>query len=235
MLANRDEYLDRPTERIRYWKDKPNILAGRDLDKMGTWMGVSEQGRYAAVTNFRNPRLMKPDSKSRGKWVSHFLENQDTSLEKFPSSLGDIKSYNPGNLLFGDTHELWYLNNVDAQVKKLEPGIYGLSNSLLDTPWPKLESGKKLFSEMVSHEDLDENALYQMMTDQKKAPDHKLPRTGISMEMERKLSSRFIKIDNYGTRCTSLLTIDKDGLVNFSEKSYEQNSKLTYQFKIQTT
>ncbi len=151
VAANRDEEYERPTAPVHYWEDHPQILAGRDLKQMGTWMGVTREGRFSALTNYRSLSEMNAVGKrSRGELVGDFLKNQ-CAAGGIPSEVAENRNLYPGfNLLAGDKDELYYYSNIENKVKKLKPGIYGVSNHLLNTEWPKVKKGKEGLEEIVS-------------------------------------------------------------------------------------
>jgi uncharacterized protein with NRDE domain len=226
VAANRDEWRERPTARLHWWDGEPGIgdqddtrirryrfglaegdhaiLAGRDLKDGGTWMGVTRGGRFAAVTNFRDPKNVKPGAPSRGKLVSDFLSGGD-SAERYANALADgAAQYNGFNLLVGDASSLCYLSNRDAGARKLEPGVYGLSNGLLNEAWPKVEHAKsRLVAALPALP--DEAALWHLLGDDAAAPDEALPDTGVGLEWERILSPALIRTERYGTRSSAVL------------------------------
>jgi uncharacterized protein with NRDE domain len=221
MAANRDEFYERPSAPAEFWEDAPQVLAGRDLKEGGTWMGVDRQGRFAAITNYRDPAAFKTDATSRGKLVSNYLtgsQNADAYLESISRHLD---KYNGFNLICGDSTSLFICSNR-GEKKKLPPGIYGLSNRLLDNAWPKVVKGKKgLTAAMIYKGDELESTLFKILSDKKKAPDNRLPTTGIGIEWERLLSSIFIESPTYGTRSSTVLLIGKNGYIRFVEKVFD--------------
>jgi uncharacterized protein with NRDE domain len=150
IAANRDEYYERPTAGAAFWHDHPHILAGRDLECMGTWLGVTRGGRFAALTNFRDPRERKTDAPSRGRLVSDFLVTDNNPREYLKDVSRQAQRYNGFNLLVGDLDGVFYLSSREARVQELSPGIHGLSNHLLDTPWPKVARGKQRLQAALS-------------------------------------------------------------------------------------
>lgn len=219
LAANRDEFYARPTGEARWHGSKPNILAGVDHHAGGTWMGISECGKFAALTNYRNPADMQPHKASRGRLVKDFLTDGLTA----PSYAGILnetaEQYNGYNLIFGCMDSLNYYSNKTQETIPLGRGLYGLSNHLLDTPWPKVAKGKANLQNIISAPFKRED-LFHMLADSASAPDETLPETGVGIEKERMLSPMFIKSETYGTRCSTVLTIDKDGSVSFTERTY---------------
>lgn len=221
LLANRDEFWSRPAEKAHFWPDAPHVLAGRDLSAGGTWLGVSRQGKVAAVTNYREfPRRKAP--RSRGELVSRFLlgrEDPDSYLKGVISRQDEYSGY---NLLVGDLKGFSYHSNRlpdPHQAVPLGPGIYGLSNHLLDTPWFKVEKGKKVLQELLKRPPLSAQVLFQLLADQEKAPEEMLPASSFDRERERLHSSIFIRDEIYGTRCSTLVLVN-ERYVRFSERSY---------------
>jgi uncharacterized protein with NRDE domain len=221
VAANRDEFHARATAPAGFWQDHPRVLAGRDLTAGGTWMGTTRDGRFAALTNYRDPAHMRPEAPSRGKLVSDFLLGQD-SPENYLSQLdNDSQAYNGFNLLVGDRHSLAWYSNIDRQQRVLSPGVYGLSNELLDTPWPKVQAAKSDLSRALNALP-DDSALFRLLRDDKIYPDNALPRTGVSLELERMLSAAFIKSDTrqYGTRSSTVLIQSAHGRVSYDEQTW---------------
>jgi uncharacterized protein with NRDE domain len=231
VAANRDEFYRRPTAPIHYWVDDPTVLAGRDLEKMGTWMGVTTSGRFAALTNYRNPKEVTTGKQSRGEIVADALK-YDGDLKEYMQGLANRQQKYPGyNLLAGDEKELYYYSNIGQELQKLEPGIHGVSNHLLNTEWPKVERGKKGLSHIITEN--RKNLIEELMVLLQHADpalDESLPNTGVSLEWERLLSPLFIQSEHYGTRSSTVLLLSvkemeyvervfSDGEV--SERSYK--------------
>lgn len=220
LAANRDEFYVRPTAQAGFWDDAPNVLAGRDLKAGGTWLGVTKAGRFAAVTNYRERKTGNPVSTSRGKLVSGYLAGTlppDAYLQEVAAE-GHL--YRGFNLIAGDPDALGYYSNREGRMRPLEPGIYGLSNHVLDTPWPKVRTGKDRLAEILSTSDFSIEALFGLLTDETRAGDDALPDTGVGLEIERMLSSRFIKSETYGTRSSTVLLIDYENRVRFIERTF---------------
>lgn len=225
LAANRDEFYRRSAAPLDYWMDHPEILAGRDLQAGGTWLGISPAGRWGAVTNYRDPRITFTGASSRGELVTGFLKSAH-SAKTYLSELQERgHRYNGFNLLVDDSRELAYYGNRSKALQILRPGIYGLSNGLLDTPWPKVQKGKeKLARELDRRDIVNPESLLSLLKDAASAPDDQLPDTGVGLEWERRLSSLFIASADYGTRCSSILTISTDGNVAFSEFTWVENN-----------
>lgn len=221
VAANRDEFYKRKTAPARFWEDHPHILAGRDLEAGGTWMGMSKQGKISLVTNYRDLKNLKPVAPSRGHLVSDFLLNGDEPHEYGHKIAAKGQAYNGFNLVFGWPDELLYYSNYTGAVQRVPAGIHGLSNHLLNTPWPKVERGKAKFTSVLESTAIDATQLFDLLYNEDRAPDDQLPDTGIGLERERVLSSMFIKSPDYGTRCSTVLLIDRDNNVQFTERIYD--------------
>lgn len=218
LAANRDEFYERPTTVANWWDDYPDILGGRDLKAKGTWMGVDKQGRFSAVTNYRDLSNIREDAKSRGDLPVDFLRNGQASVAYTEEVLKNAQEYNGFNLLSMD-EEMTHISNYENKVNVLESGIYGLSNALLDTPWPKVEKVKTEFSNQIE-KDFNLRDLISVMQNEEVAPDEALPPTGLPLEMERAVSAMCIRTPNYGTCCSTAITVDYSGNVKFLEQSY---------------
>lgn len=221
VAANRDEFYERPTAAAGFWKESPALLAGRDLREGGTWMGVTRSGRFAAVTNYRDPRELRETRKSRGLLVKEYLEGGDPPLRYLGRVSHTGAAYNGFNLVAGNLREMAYYSNREGSARALGPGVYGLSNHLLDTPWPKVERSKAALFDMLSHDKpgLIEG-LFRVLADGYRPEDAKLPDTGVGLEWERLLSSAFIKSPAYGTRSSTVFLVDGEGGAHFIERSF---------------
>jgi uncharacterized protein with NRDE domain len=219
--ANRDEYYSRPTEPLAFWGDEPHVLAGRDLEGNGTWLGVARRGRFSAITNFRDSIPQIEAAPSRGLLVGNFLKGSQ-SPEGY---LGRIQArghrYNGFNLIAGDMTGLYYYSNRAPGVRNIKPGIHGLSNHFLDTSWPKISKGKAGLQAVLSGEnEIDPDAIFSILADRSFPPDQQLPATGVGLFRERMLSPLFISSPDYGTRSSSVLLIEQTGRVIFLERTF---------------
>lgn len=219
VAANRDEFFVRPTSPAAFWDEAPQVLAGRDLEAGGTWLGATRNGRFAALTNYRNPARMKQGAPSRGELVSRYLKGEQSAVAYLTELEAIADRYNGFNLLFGDLQELCCFSNCGEGERHLSPGIYGLSNHLLDTPWPKVARGKSALGAALQALP-DEAPLLALLRDDSVAPDEELPRTGVSQEWERLLSAAFVRAPDYGTRSASVLLRDRAGSVRFIEQGF---------------
>jgi uncharacterized protein with NRDE domain len=221
VAANRDEFYDRPTAPAEFWADAPSVLAGRDLKAGGTWLGVDQRGRLAAVTNYRQGERESPAPRSRGRLVSDFLTGNTGALEYIERVQSDADLYNGFNLIASDAGGLFYYSNRGGRVRTLAPGVYGLSNHLLDTPWPKVASAKSVFGTLLSGKSSElTERLFTLLSDRSQAADDLLPSTGVSHDWERLLSSAFIATEQYGTRSSTVLLVGRNGSILFIERSF---------------
>lgn len=208
IAANRDEYHARPTAAAAPWKDDPRIVAGRDLQSGGSWMGMTRAGRYALVTNYRDPMSIRPGAPSRGKLVEDFLRGAATPADYAAHVQAHGAAYNGFNLIVGDRDDAWYYSNRGGPAHALAPGVYALSNHLLDTPWPKLARTKAAFAAILRDSPApDVEALFDALGDRSVAPDAELPDTGVGLARERFLSSAFIVGLTYGTRSSTVMIL----------------------------
>ena len=220
LAANRDEFYARPSAPADFWSKHPHVLAGLDLKEKGTWLGVTKEGKFAAITNYRDPASWKAQAPSRGKLVSRFLTGLSGAGQYLKKISAQALQYNGFNLLLGDTDELFvYSNRGEAQ--RLSAGIYGLSNRLLDTPWPKVKRGKKLLKAALNKKGVElEEELFSLLADRHVPPDSQLPETGVNPEWEKILSPMFIASPVYGTRSSTILLIGKNKRVKLVEKVF---------------
>lgn len=222
VAANRDEWFRRPTAPAGFWPDAPEVFGGRDLEQKGTWLGITRGGRFAALTNYRDPANHRADAPSRGHLVSGFL-SVATTPEAYVAALApDAARYNGFGLLVGDGDSLCFYSNREGVIRALAPGIYGLSNHLLDEPWPKVRRGKAQLSDLLE-KGVDEERLLRLLDDTDIADDHELPATGVGLERERQLSAMRILAGGYGTRSSTALLVREDGDVRFVERSFSED------------
>jgi len=225
LAANRDEFRRRPAAAAQWWQDRPRLLAGRDLEAGGTWLGLTRDGQLAALTNYRDPVRNKTGAPSRGGLAVQVLESQEP-LDARLAQVGAVSDrYSPFNLLCTDGRQLGVFESVAGAARLLDPGIYGLSNHLLDTPWPKVERAKSGLTEALEALP-DETGLLALLRDEETAPDELLPRTGVSLEWERLLSSAFIRGPDYGTRSSNVIRIATDGRARFHEWRWHADGSL---------
>ena len=220
VAANRDEFYQRPTAPAAFWADNPDILAGRDLKEGGTWMGITTSGCFAALTNYRDPSSFKAEARSRGYLVKDYL-NSNMAPETYAADLVDGGSaYNGFNLLMGTCQSMYHYSNREQIIRKVPAGIHGLSNALLNTPWPKVSKGIKELSNLLQHDDIKAEQLFAMMADREQPDDQDLPRTGVSLEMERMLAPMFVISPNYGTCLTTVILVERNHNFQFWERTF---------------
>lgn len=225
VAANRDEYFRRPTAAAAFWEDRSRILAGRDLEAGGTWLGITPGGRFAALTNYRADR--KSDAPSRGKLVSGFLAGNAAPGDYLDAIAPRAGAYNGFSLLVGDAKSLLFLSNRGNGPTHVAPGVHGLSNHLLDTPWPKVEKGKAGLAALLKTA-FDPQAALALLDDSGRAPNDLLPSTGVSLEIEERLSAiRIPALGGYGTRSSTVLCIGERGEVDFRERSYREDGSVS--------
>lgn len=218
LAANRDEFFSRPAQSADWWSDQPNVFAGRDLEGGGTWLGVNRQGRFAALTNIRNGYEPSREKKSRGELVSNFL-SQDVSAHEYVEHVRATGAhYNGFNLIVGDDSTMyWVSNGGEGESQAIAPGIYGLSNGALDTPWPKVVRAKAQFASLLC-QGAPDDAYFEMLSDTTRAADSRLPDTGVSLELERMLSPICIESEHYGTRASSIVRLHAGGKAELNER-----------------
>ena len=220
VLANRDEFYARPTRAAHWWHDHPGVFGGRDLQAYGAWMGVNRQGRFAAVTNVREPDKKPVGKLSRGGLPRAFLTGTAAPADFLAAIEKQADEYAGFNLLVGDSSELWFYSNRQTGIRKIEPGIYGVSNGRFDQAWPKVSSGKLALKQALEKH-IEDDALIGIMSNEQRAADELLPSTGVPLEKERLLSSRFIKSADYGTRASSVVKYSSEYTIHFTEQNYD--------------
>jgi uncharacterized protein with NRDE domain len=227
VAANRDEYHARPAAPAAWWDE--GFLAGRDLKAGGTWLGVDRRGRFALLTNVRDPSRHDPGAPSRGALVTSLLTTSTPVSVALPALVHAGAAHNGFNLIAGDPGELLWGSNRAPAPMTLGPGIYGVSNHLLDTPWPKVTRTKDAFRRWCGGDagGNDPASVFLLLRDSERAPDAELPATGLSLERERMLSPPFIISADYGTRCSTVLTIDRDGNAHWIERSFDPAGRAT--------
>lgn len=237
LVANRDEFYERPTAAAHFWEDMPDLLAGRDLKAMGTWLGITKQGRFAALTNYRDPKQVQDGKKSRGAILTEYLGGHQSPEDFLHMLQGEREQYNGFNLVVGDADHLTYYSQREDRMEPLKPGTYSVSNASLLTPWPKVEKARTILHDYVTqHNHLSIDSLLEQLHDEGIAEDTRLPDTGVGLELERTLSPIFIRTPHYGTRSSTVLTISHDNEVDFTERTFQHgqyHNDVHFHFKIE--
>jgi uncharacterized protein with NRDE domain len=226
LAANRDEFHDRPSAPANWWPHAPDVLGGLDLRAGGSWLAVDRRGRLATVTNVRGDHMAPPEARSRGHLVRDFLVHGQQARGYLEQLRQQAHAYAPFNLLVADGQRLAYCASTTAEPIELEPGIYGLSNAALDTPWPKVQKLKRALTHAVQQADPVPH-LFQALKDGEPAEDDQLPDTGIELEWERRLSAPFIRSPRYGTRCSTVVLLRADGELRLSEQRFDTDGNRT--------
>lgn len=230
-LGNRDEFKNRKSMKAHFWEDDANIFAGRDLVACGTWTGVTRTGKIAFLTNYRQVPLNREVPKSRGELTENYLKGNDSPESYLKAVKNNKNLYAPFNLVVGTVDELWFYSNIEDKIKKVEPGVHGLSNALLDTPWYKVEKAKSRLKKMMTGK-LDVQAIFEILNDTEVPDDTSLPMTGIPLELERTLSSIHIDTPEYGTVFKTIILVKQNGELLFYETQERNTIESIMQFNI---
>ena len=225
LAANRDEFHARPSQDAHWWPDRPGVLGGRDVQAGGAWLALGRTGRFATVTNFRDAQPPQPHHRSRGELVTGFVDS-DLAPGAYLETI-DEDAYSGFNLIAGTATEVAYLSNREAGTRFLGPGIYGLSNALLDGPWYKVESSKHRLAELIASDTVSEDSLMQLMNDRGKAPVDAVEADHLDFATAHAISAPFIVLPDYGTRCTTVVLADDDGNWRFTERRFDPSGRVT--------
>jgi uncharacterized protein with NRDE domain len=226
IAANRDEYFNRPTKPAHFWDKDQSMLAGKDLEAGGTWLGITTSGRFAAVTNYRDPEHMKDRALSRGLLTADFLQSIHDPQDYIRGVSSRDDQYNGYNLLLSsDLKQIYHYSNITSQLTALSNGIHGLSNHLLNTPWPKVAKARAMLEQRIARHKIDVEGLFNILCDSTVAPDPELPHTGVGLELERVLSPICIRADGYGTRCSTVILVDRHNRMTFEERTLLNGEK----------
>lgn len=221
LAANRDEAYSRPAAGAAFWEDHPHIYGGRDLDRGGTWLAMTRSGRIAAVTNFRNAHAPRNAPRSRGELVSAYLAGATDTQTYLRQVEARGDQYNGFIMIAGDLDALYWLSNRSSGAARIPAGVHGLSNHLLNTPWPKIQRSKTALEGLLaSDEDALVDGLFRILADRSQAADDELPDTGVGLQRERELSANFISGDRYGTRASTVVLVTSDGDVHYIERRF---------------
>ena len=233
VAANRDEWHERPAAAAHWWSDHPEVFAGRDLKAGGSWLGVSRSGRFAALTNFRDPSDRKSDAPSRGSLVSDFLAGSISACDYLLELQRNAARYQGFNLLLGEAggrEAPHYFSSRTQEILAVPAGVHALSNHVLDEPWPKVENAKSALEAILRTEMAEEGrkmAIYDFLSNDIQAPEASLPDTGVGRDWERILSPAMIVTEKYGTRCSTVLTISVSGEIHFEERTRDRNGHVS--------
>lgn len=226
ICANRDEFHQRPTNSMHWWPDSkqyPNILAGKDMQAGGTWLGINKSGRFSALTNFRQPESQDDTKKSRGELVLQALTSNDKqTAEQLKKSTLDYNGY---NLVFGQLNNLSCFDNISQKLQPLSSGFHALCNGALDDIWPKMALGQHQLTEAITSTSFDVSRLFSIMNNNEQANIQHLPNTGLPLDWEKLLSSIFIVSPEYGTRTTNIILQDNDGNITVYDRSYNEKGQ----------
>lgn len=225
LAANRDESYDRPTEKAHVWQTSPKILAGKDKKAGGTWLGISENGRFAALTNHRQMDDIREDTISRGTIVKDFLLSDGEPRAYLAELQRNGHKFNGFNLIAGTFDNLFYMSNKKEGIFKIQSGNHALSNAFLNTTWPKTEDSAQSFKKILRDGKPGEEQLFNLLLKDQTYPVEKLPYTGLPKDVEKAVSSIFIETDDYGTRSSSLVLVDRNMKVHFAERTYKPGTK----------
>jgi uncharacterized protein with NRDE domain len=221
VAANRDEAYDRPASAAQFWKDHPLIFAGRDLSHGGTWLGLTSEGRFAAITNYRQAQRMRPAPRSRGELTLGYLSGSQDVASYLQQATARNTEYNGYSLIAGTPDRLYVLSNRASGVSPIPAGVHGLSNGLLNDPWPKVQQGVAVLRSLLDADEAQLTpTLFDLLTDSTPAPDDLLPSSGVALERERSRSAIFIPGETYGTRASTVVLVGIDGSVLFTERRF---------------
>lgn len=229
LAANRDEFHARPTKEAHWWPDKPDVVGGRDLQAGGTWLALHRKGRFATVTNFRDAEPPKAGHRSRGHLVTGFLTS-DLAPADYLETI-DEQNYAGFNLIVGTLDDVAYLSNREPGKRHLDAATYGLSNALLDGPWHKVERSKEKLSSIIATGNVDETGMMRLMKDRNRAPVAEVETGRLGFEKAHAITAPFIVMPDYGTRCTSIVLVDKEGNWRFIERRFDPAGRQTGESK----
>jgi uncharacterized protein with NRDE domain len=226
ILSNRDEFYARPTAPLQKWSDKTPWFGGKDEQDGGTWLAISENGAWGLLTNYRDPSKRVDGRPSRGLIITEFLNSKETPTEFLKSFRAKAAMFNPFNVILGRYNEVVYFSSLEMDPRTLPHGLYGLSNSLLDTPWFKVQRAKELYHGLARlPAEVNSKGLFEVLKNQDRPADEALPQTGVSKEWEKILSPIFVSSTDYGTRSSSIAFLKPEGGTIF-ERSFDSNAKL---------
>ena len=237
VAGNRDEFYHRKTAAAAHWDDYPEVIGGRDLEAGGTWLGMTTSGKIGMITNYRDPKNINPNAPSRGYLVSDYLTKEVNAGDYTHAVAERAHLYNGFNLLTGTPEDFYYISNYGNGIQYLSEGLFGISNHLLETPWPKVVRGKQRLRSILTRDVIQPEDLFEVLYDESFASDGELPDTGIGLERERALSAMFIKSPGYGTRCSTVIMVDQQNNATFIERVFDlstfQYTSGEFNFKVE--
>jgi len=236
VAGNRDEFHARPTKPAHWWPDKPDVVGGRDLQAAGTWLALHRSGRFATVTNYRDAEQPSAKFRSRGHLVTDFLESGEEPLDYL--STVDGPQYAGFNLLLSDGKTLAWMSNRSDEPRVLAPGIYGLSNALLDSPWRKVIRSKATLKQLIDDSNVDETRLLRLLNDREKAPVDEIKDSRLPFATAHSISAPFVVLPDYGTRSSTVVVLDAEGAWNYKERRFNASGNAigdtTFAFRTST-
>lgn len=232
LAGNRDEFYNRPTINAHTWSTNPPLIAGKDKKAGGTWLGITKTGRLAAITNYRDINNIRENAPSRGHLVKDALLTPLCTRDYLTHLKKTSSLYNGFNLISGSKNALFYFNNIRQKIEEVPPGVHVISNAFLNTPWPKAAWVQKSFKSLLKSSNTVVDAVFDIFLNQQTYPKESLPKTGLSPEMEKAMSSAFIQTDNYGTRCSTFIRLKNNGKYYFEERNFKTGTTTILSRKI---
>ncbi len=236
VAGNRDEFHARPTKAAHWWPDKPDVVGGRDLQAAGTWLALHRSGRFATVTNYRDAELPTAKFRSRGHLVTDFLQSNGEPLDYLKTV--DGSAYAGFNLLVSDGKSLAWMSNRSDEPRVLAPGIYGLSNALLDSPWRKVVRSKAALKRLIDDSNVDETRLLRLLNDREKAPVDEIKDSRLPFATAHSISAPFVVLPDYGTRSSTVVVLDAGGTWSYKERRFNASGSAvgdtTFAFRTST-
>ena len=225
LAGNRDEFYERPARPAKFWENNPNLLAGIDIKGGGTWMGVTTCGKLGALTNYRDLTNIKENAPTRGSIVTDYLTGTKPAPVFLETLNENAQKFNGFNVLAGTPDSFFHYSNETRKITEIESGIHGISNAVLNTPWPKVEKAKEDLRNILRNDHIDTEELFSLLKSKKTYPLEILPNTGLPDEKEKAVSAAYIKTEDYGTRCSTIILMDQNGEVTFIERTYDPKTE----------
>ncbi len=223
IAANRDEFHARATQKAGWWPDRPELYGGRDLQAGGSWLLLHREGRFATITNYRDARPVQPNRRSRGHLVTDFLDSHLAPKDYLEQI--DGAQYAGFNLIVGDANHVAYCSNRGKTAEALPPGIYGLSNALLDEPWDKVRRSKRALAELFDNDEVNESTLFRLLDDRSRGSVDEVDSTGLGFAMAHAITAPFILTPDYGTRCSTVVRVDSAGSWRMTERRFDAGGR----------